>query len=105
MVEYPREFPITEIRNVVSAVRSGTVKDNLSDFAHDLWVLQGYAQYSIIGEGGPTLSIQSAPEDVCAVEELEKLADSEGSISAQSAIPWELILQWALKKLLEELSS
>jgi len=102
---YPEEFPLSEVKDVVNDVKDGKVKENLQNFAHNVWVVQGYAQASLIGNETPdfVLSTQSVPEDFDAISELEKLCANveENTVSAQMAIPWEFILQWALKELMD----
>lgn len=108
MVNYPESFPLEETKDVINAVRSGTVKENLPSFAHDLWVVQGFAQKSLIGDSGPDFSLtsQAAPADFDAVEELDKLVKQVESDTpaAQLSVPWQLILSWALKQLLDLLN-
>lgn len=106
MVDYPGSFPLDEIKSVIENVRNGTVRENIEAFAHDVWVLQGFAQKSIIGEEPNfSLAAQSAPEGFEPVKELEQLvaqAESDGeTVAAQASVPWQLILQWAINYLLE----
>ena len=99
---YPTIFPIIEIKKIVEIIRGGQVSENIAELAHAIWVVQGYAQGMILGDASPL----SAPVDVenfDAVATLEKMAD-EGA-TAQMAVPWELIIKWALgylAKLIEE---
>lgn len=101
---YPTDLPLMEIQNVINIVRNGEIKTKVKDFSHDLWVVQGYAMGMIIGapDGDFSLSTQAA-DDFDAIATLEKLCADDGSdISAQAAVPWALIVGWALK-LLQEL--
>ena len=101
---YPTDLPLLEIQNVISIIRNGEVKTKFKDFAHDLWIVQGYAQGMIIGkpEGDFNLLTAQAADDFDPVATLEKLcADDGNAVSAQAAIPWGLILSWALKLLQE----
>jgi len=106
MVLYPADVPLSEIQNIVAIVRAGEIAAKKADFAHDVWVLQGYAQSRIIGS--PDL-IASASECEDPVTLLEKVAASSDSVAAQglgdvmSGLGWKTILQWALKILLDEL--
>ncbi len=98
---YPTDLPLVEIQNVISIVRSGEVKEMFKDLAHDVWIIQGYAQGMLIGkpDGGFSLAAQA---DFDAIATLEKLAADDGAdLSAQAAIPWDLILAWALELLRE----
>jgi hypothetical protein len=97
---YPESLPLDEIKNVVNLVRNGQVKEKVKEFAHDVWIVQGYAQGMIIGNPDVDFSLmsQSAGD---AVDALEKLAASEDTMEAQMAIPWQMILSWAVTKLLE----
>lgn len=117
---YPDSFPISEIRTLVDLVRNSKVKDNLDDFAHAVWVVQGYGQKALLGtpngvdDGAGeddttapdfTLTLMKAPADVdeeAALQALESLAGDD--ISAQAAIPWDIILPYLLKLLTDWLS-
>jgi len=105
-MSYPTDLPLVEIQNVVSIIRGGEVKEKFSDFAHDLWLVQGYAQGMIIGKPESNFSLMSAQAEFDAVAELEKVSNQdENALTAQAAIPWGLIMMWALdllKKVLEE---
>ena len=115
MTPYPADLPVLETRNVINIARSGEIASKKAEFAHDLWVVQGYAQSRLLGETSFNLSSQSAPETCCGgnctsaqsvcdpLAEMEKvLAQAEG-ISAQALIDWKAILKFAAEKLLEYL--
>ena len=98
---YPTQIPLAEIKNVVTHVKNGTVSANLKDFAHDAWIVQGYAQYSLIGEASaPEFGASAAAVDGFAA--LEQLSMNEG-VSAQIAIPWKTILKFILDELLKNI--
>lgn len=121
-VKYPESFPLTSIQNVVSILRNKTVKDDIDQFAYDVWVIQGYGQKAILGS--PQIGLQSSPQESCqspcdkgeaccskettcdtdAEKEFVLLA-LEDSISdspnPQMAIPWSIIIPFLLKELLK----
>lgn len=93
---YPSSLPLSEIQSVVSIIRTGEVVSRKAALAHDLWILQGYAQSKIIGNPETNISAQSADD---AFFILEKLADEQPV--AQASIDWTVILQWAIQMLLD----
>ncbi len=100
MVDYPTSIPIGEVTQVISLIKNKTVGDNLKLFAQCVWNIQGYAQYCLLGDGSPGFIVQSAKgQDPLA--ELEKL--TADGVSAQVAIPWELIVKYLLDELLKHL--
>jgi hypothetical protein len=109
MLAYPDSFPLAEGLNVVTIFRKGEMKAKAAVLAHDLWVLQGYAQKAVIGDPNapvdaptdepkePDFSIFSEEDPVAA---LQKVCDlHSGDAAAQGLIPWKTILKWALKEL------
>ncbi len=99
-MNYPQSLPLTEIKTVISLVKSTTVKENLPTFAHAAWVVQGYIQSSMLGnqttdEVAFTLQSTENPLNI-----LEKLVD-ETSVTAQANLPWALILRFIVNQLLE----
>lgn len=105
MISYPTDFPVTESVQIVQIVRQGKSKEQLPLLAKSLWVIQGYAQGKMLGEAASDLSLFTVPEDFDAIAVLEKLnaASEEGAVSIQFAVPWLLILRWALEELIEVL--
>ena len=126
MNSYPANFPLEEVRSVLSIVKSQQIAANKERFAHDLWVIQGFAMSKILGEPNFSLSSQSAqseslkdsiqlpsvPNDispltadefVSALGELEKSLDqAEGRVAAQGLVDWKSILSLVLKLLLDK---
>lgn len=128
---YPSSFPLVNIQSVVNTLRNKTVKDDIDQFAYDVWVIQGYGQKAILGS--PQIGAQSSSEpcdspcdspcdkgEACcskeAVADLEAvcgidtqcevaLQALEESISetpnTQMAIPWSIIIPFLLKELLK----
>lgn len=96
--KYPLTLPLDEAKNIVMYVTTGTVLANLSDFAHDAWVLQGYAQGQILGN--PDIRAYAAEgteaESTAALAELQKAISSAEDMTAQGAINWLLILRWVV---------
>ena len=105
MFNYPGDFPFTEAKNVIDIVRSGNLMDKKESLAHDAWVVQGYAQSMLIGT--PTaLAAQAVDLKATEIEPLAALekvvADAaSGTINAQIAIPWAIILKYVIKLLLQ----
>jgi len=119
---YPESFPVAEITTIVDLVRNGKVKDNLDDAAFAVWVVQGYGQKVLIGapngvddgagngedDATPpdfTLSLMKAPADVdeeVALQALEALVSGDPQV--QASIPWDIILPYLLKLLIDWLS-
>lgn len=116
---YPESFPISEIRTLVDLVRNGKVQNNLDDFAFAVWVVQGYGQKALLGapngvddgagedDTAPdfTLTLMKAPADVdeeAALQALEALTSDD--VAVQAAIPWDIILPYLLKLLVDWLS-
>lgn len=106
-VQYPVDFPLDEIKSVIDMVRNRSIRDNVNDFAHAVWVIQGYAQRTLLGESSPNFAFaaQDAP-GTDAITELEKVVSQaeSGSVSAQMAVPWGMIIQWLIKELLVALA-
>lgn len=95
--KYPILLPLEEAKNIVMYVTSGTVLQNLSDFMHDAWVIQGYAQGQILGN--PDLKSYSA-EDTSTdggLAELQKVIASADGVASQGVINWLLILRWVVE--------
>lgn len=96
-VKYPIALPLAEAQNVIAIVRSESILANLPALAHDLWVIQGYAQGQILGN--PALTAYAAPDGSTGLSELEKaVAEAKGTV-AQGAISWVLILKWVIELL------
>ena len=115
MSAYPTELPLEQIKSLISILRANEVAAKKAEFAHSLWVVQGYAQSKLIGnEDSFVLVSQSAPccgggcdqvtLDEKALAELEKAAAPD-SLSAQAIIDWKTILKFAAEKLIEYLLS
>lgn len=110
-VAYPADLPISECLEIVSILRSGGIAAKKAKFAYDVWVLQGFAQKTILGDPTATLAAPPAPDvgivltpsavpaNFNVADELEKLCAGAGDIQAQMAVPWKQILQWALSEL------
>lgn len=120
MENYPVDFPLAQALEIVSIVRQKKVKERMPVFAYDLWLLQGYTMRTVIGDplappkipaiptatpnGGdagvliPDFTLFSATDPVAT---LEKLCDQyqNNAITAQTAVPWLMLLNWALDEL------
>jgi hypothetical protein len=109
MFAYPDSFPLAEGLNVVSIFRKGEVKAKAAVLAHDLWVLQGYAQKAVVGDPSapaevpvepkePDFKIFSEEDPVAALQKVCDLHSNSDAV-AQGLIPWKSILKWALSQL------
>jgi len=104
MFAYPIEFPYQEIKNVVAIVRSGEIVANRQVLVHDIWVVQGYAQHTIIGAPAevatPTVSAQSVEDPLSLLEKAAAQAEGD-TVTAQFAIPWGVIAKYLAELLLK----
>ena len=99
---YPTQFPIAELTNVINTIKNGQVKENLKIFAHDLWVLQGYAQANTIGNPIPVLT-QSMETPLETLEKILNIAQTP-SPQALSLNPFLIqLLKIAIQELMEAL--
>ena len=108
MTDYPQNVPFLEASNIISAIRSGSIVENRAQFAHSIWVIQGYAQSYVFGDGN-TIKMSAAivgdVSDMDALVELQKVSQlgNEEGISPQIAINWKAILIWVLKTAASEI--
>jgi len=115
---YPDNFPLTQLTDIVSAVRSGNIAENTSKIALDIWIVQGYGQRSLLGlpeseastpietesetsapiETEPGFKIFSSPEKDAALIAMEAAVASnqEDSVSTQADIPWDIIIPFLI---------
>lgn len=108
-VEYPQNLPLQEFKSVIDLVRNGQVKNNVAVFAKNVWVVQGFSQKMLLGDGSgsavtPDFSLTSqSATSFDAIGELEKFVAKveNGEAAAQISLPWDLVLQWAINYLLE----
>lgn len=108
MPAYPSDFPVTQGLEIVSLLRSGQISSKVDILAYDTWLLQGYAQRAFFGDPNQP-SIQSAADVDLApfaaqnpVDVLERVCKMhDGDLTAQFAVPWQLILQWALGEIIK----
>jgi hypothetical protein len=95
--KYPLTLPLDEAKNIVMYVTTGTILANLSDFAQDVWVVQGYAQGQILGNPDiKSYAAADAEPDEKGLAELQKAIASAEDTTAQGAINWLLILRWVV---------
>lgn len=111
MTSYPETLPMAEVLELVQVIRGGKAKENVPLVAHRLWVLQGFAMKSTLGDpnGGPDttplfpFSVQK-PEGFCALDVLEKhckeCQDEAVVVSQAVNVPWALIIKWAVDELI-----
>jgi hypothetical protein len=98
---YPVVVPVTEIQLIIEIVRSGQISERSSELAHALWVVLGYAQGIIFGNPNITASMAvDIPTDEEVLSMLEKYV-AEDTVSAQMAIPWQIIVKWAIDYLVK----
>jgi hypothetical protein len=106
-VVYPTDFPIAETLELVGFLRNGQIAAHKSKFAYNLWLLEGFALKSVLGDPfapTPTTDVvtpSAVPEGFNAADELEKLCQhhADGTFHAQVTVPWKKILQWAVTEL------
>jgi hypothetical protein len=100
---YPDQFPLAEATNVVEIVRNKQVQERVTELAHDLWVIQGFAQGKLVGTAGAFATKESVPEQD-GIAALQKAIDAETQPSAQADIPWDVIIRYAIQLLIIILS-
>lgn len=106
-VQYPDLFPIESVKQIVTIVKSGTIKEQVSPFAFHVWVIQGYAQKQVLGtpDGGASImTTQKSASLESALSMLELLASDEPK--TQASVDWSLILPYLfqlLKDVLDDL--
>lgn len=127
MTEYPSSFPLSESVEVVRIIRENQVMQQLPLFSYNIWVLQGFAMKTTIGDPTrqpiqvncvdpvaftPNLNVTPKfiikPDNFNAVEALEQINAShvnDTDIHVQFAVPWMLILKWALEELIKVLNT
>lgn len=103
---YPNSFPLSELQSIVSIVRSGNLKGNINQLAFDAWVVQGFAQKSLLGapdsKRDGEFSLFTSPVEYnafAAVAAMEAVIASADQPSAQAAVPWDLICVFILELL------
>lgn len=103
-MSYPAGFPVAELTNILGILKAGTVKENVKEFAHDLWWCQGFAQSLIIG--APVLVLSQEMRHLTldeTVTQLEKLLNQQGAddASAQALNPlFYMLLKFAIEELI-----
>jgi len=115
-MSYPQDLPIAQGLEIVSIIRKGELSAKKALFAYNLWLLQGFAQKSLLGNppadvtaDGVVLTPSAVEATSCdtvdcdtdAVDTLEKLClDAQnGTVVAHAAIAWKKLLLWALTEL------
>lgn len=108
MTAYPKDLPMAETLGLIQVIRSGKAKENVATVAHGLWVLQGYAMRTTLGDptSGPDTAplfpfSAAKPAGFCALDVLEKHCKDhqDDAVVTQGAVPWDLIIKWALQEL------
>lgn len=103
---YPSDFPLMDVKNIITTVKGGTFKEDIQEFAKSVWNVQGYAQLHLIGEPGsnpvpvPQTALAGTPED--AIAALEQLVESHenSEVSAQDLSEWAWMITWAMEQLI-----
>jgi hypothetical protein len=100
---YPNSFPLSEIQTIISLYRSGTIQDNLDEFAHCVWVVQGYGQKALLGSPSSvsTQSLTDVSDEFC-IQALESIV--QDNPTTQMAIPWTILIPFFLRQLEKWLS-
>lgn len=119
-MDYPAELPLVEVKTLITIIKNQEIVTKKSQFAHALWVVQGFAQSKLLGsDSNFDLVTQAAPEACCgggckstvpslqdaALVQLEKAAAAAEGLAPQALIDWKVILKFAVEKLLEYLLS
>ncbi len=106
MPAYPPQFPLDSIQFVIAAVRENTIKNDLPTFLLHAWWVQGYAQNAILSRIS-TQAVGEEPEmpdiEPIVMLELVAAAHTPDAVTAQSLIPWEMLLQWAVAEILKQI--
>ena len=94
MTEYPVDFPLENIRDIVNIVRSGDIKSQASTLAFNIWVVQGYGQKTFIGAPDNPVSLlrvqkAESADGLCVLEQM--LSDEP---MPQASIPWDFVLDY-----------
>ena len=108
-MDYPVEFPLVEVKTIVTAVKDGQIKEKFADLAHSVWIVQGYAQANIIGIPGvepvePVTPVESqSAEDFDPIGALEAMAAAHesGELQAQDLSEWSFLLEWLIDNLVQ----
>lgn len=101
MTLYPVEVPLFEIRKIIQIVKEGSYVEKRADFAHAIWVVQGYAQSKLLGNPETQLLAYSEANGLAELEKIVAWCDSQGEkeITAQSGLDWYAIVLWLLNEL------
>ena len=121
-MDYPAELPLVEVKTLITIIKNQEIVTKKSQFAHALWVVQGFAQSKLLGsDANFDLVTQAATAgsvgQCCgggcdgqslqdsALNQLEKAAAAADGLAPQALIDWKIILKFAVEKLLEYLLS
>ena len=112
-INYPADFPFSELTYVVSTLKSGTAKSNLANLAHAMWIIQGYGLLQALGQPSVTSQAvvpvgQLPPSGDEQIQKLEELLSSmdPNNVAAQGLIniDWSTILPIIVQLLIKVLS-
>jgi hypothetical protein len=104
-VSYPQNIPLDAGQTVLRIVRAKSFVEEKALLAEAGWVVQGFAQRTLLGEGRPVVG--SAPvavnseEEACAALACFDTPEAMGADKEAKAIPWALVFA-AIKFLLEK---
>jgi len=113
-VNYPSDFPFSEVYSVTAIIRNGEVAAKRKDLLFNIWKIQGFAQNVIIGMPEEVAKAQSVAADngspaFDGVAALEKLAEKyKSDIQPQDLsdfINWKMLLLWLTKLIIELLTT
>jgi hypothetical protein len=103
LVEYPKEFPLSEIQNVIRIVRQGKIVEEKERFAFDAWQVQGYVQGVALGP--PQAFLPEHRHEVKELKaELTKLVPDPDDPQAEQPHAWPSWLSLLIKILLRLLT-
>jgi hypothetical protein len=105
---YPTDLPISEIKNVIATLRSGSVPDK-KVLSKDIWLLAGYLLNRVIGEPvpngvvGASLAGVTLPSTHDVLTALDNLVNSTAGDAALDLLPISVhqIIKWTFDILVE----
>lgn len=110
-VAYPDNVPFDSVREVVRIVKDGKVADERAAFGQHLWIVQGYVQSQVLGDGAaqqPNVVGAASPApkllEAEAVQYLETIGNFNPQFAAGLNIPWKQLLSYLLKIAADELA-
>jgi hypothetical protein len=104
-------MPVDCVKQIVRIVRQRRLAEEKATFAHHAWVVQGYLQSKLLGNGSEALvgdelvGDEPLGTDDQMADMLELVARHDESVMAALPLPIALLVRWLLTKLLEQFVS